>query len=488
MTSHQISMALPTTSAPESTPSVLSATRTELQPSQHQPAPFSKLLHAMDDKPQGTPVRENGDSASDAVPSKARNTSSPQGTAARRTERRSSPVGSDSPEQENHESQSAQDEKPLQAAVHFLLATLWQSLPHTEHDPAMHGEESSRIPVTPMDGGLLQGSARQGLQQLLATLADRFQKDSASPLHRLGQTGLPRLQETGLLRFGEVFDGEEARALRLLSRELAVRPLQDAVRPASADQFQELIAHAADMDNVFSPQASARGQGDTNGMSNLTDTNMQLADWLPALKEVKPLQQLGDAFMATQSPVMPDLHDLGMRLLAAVPEVGGAASWQNRMAAALPWEGGMSAALPVPIQNIAWLSGPQGGIQGLQLQTHIAQLGDVMVRIDMLDGIRRIQLSADNLASAHALSLSAPRLEQQLAQAGLQDVRVQVGINSHSSFASFGQHGAADQGRHGQGGGVADLGIALHEAAGGALEQISPQISLTGPHAVNLLA
>jgi flagellar hook-length control protein FliK len=148
----------------------------------------------------------------------------------------------------------------------------------------------------------------------------------------------------------------------------------------------------------------------------------------------------------------------------------------------------MSAALPVPIQNIAWLSGPQGGIQGLQVQTHIAQLGDVMVRIDMLDGIRRIQHSADNLASAHALSLSAARLEQQVAQAGLQDVRVQVGINSHSPFASFGQHGAADQGRHGQGGGVADLGIALHEAAGGALEQISPQISLTGPHAGNLLA
>ena len=480
MTSNQVSMALPTASAPESTPSALSATRTETPSSHHQPAPFSKLLHAMDDKPQGAPVRDNGDSASDAAPSKARNTSSPQGTAARRTERRNNAVGSDSPEQENHEPQMARDEKPLQAAVHFLIAALWQSLPGTEHDPAMHGEESSRFPMAPMDGGLLRGSARQGLQQFLATLVDRFPQGVASPIPGQGQNGLSRL--------GEVFDGEGAEALRMLSQDIAVRPLQDAVHPASADQFQELTAHAADMDSIFSPQASARDQGDTNGMSNLADTNMQLADWLPMLKEAKPLQQLGDVFMATQPPVMPDLHDLGMRLLAAVPEMGGAASWQNRMAAALPWEGGMSAALPIPIQNIAWLSGPQGGIQGLQLQTHIAQLGDVMVRIDMLDGIRRIQLSADNLASAHALSLSAPRLEQQLAQAGLQDVRVQVGINSHSSFASFGQHGAADQGRHGQGGGVVDLGIALQEAAGGVLEQISSQISLAGPHAVNLLA
>ena len=245
--------------------------------------------------------------------------------------------------------------------------------------------------------------------------------------------------------------------------------------------------HVADKDNTFSQQTSARSLGNANGMPDL-GIEMQLSDWLPALKEAKPLQQLGDAFMATQPPAMQDFHDLGVRLLAAVPEVGGAASWQNRMAAALPWEGGMSAALPVPIQNISWLSGPQGGIQGLQLQTHIAQLGDVMVRIDTLDGVRRIQLSADSLASAHALSLSAPRLEQQLAQAGLQDVRVQVGINNHSPFASFGQHGAADQGGHGQGGGVVDLGIALQEAAGAALEQHNSQLSLTGPHAVNLLA
>lgn len=474
MTSNQVSMAWPTASAPESTPSVFSTARAETQPSHHQPAPFSKLLHAMDDKPQGTRVWEQGDAVPDAAPSKTRNAPSAQGAAARRTERRSG----DSPEMENHEPQVARDEKPLQAAVHFLIAALWQSLPRTEHAPVMRGEEGSRSPVIPMDGSLLRGSVRQGgLQRFLATLADRFPQDTANPFPGLSQNGLPRL--------GEVFDGERAQAHRMLPRDLAVRSLQDAARPAPADQFQEVVAHVADMDNAFSLQTSARGQGSVSGMPDL-GAEMQPTGWLSVLKEAKPLLQLGDAFMATQPPVMPDVHDLGMRLLAAVPEAG-AASWQNRMAAALPWEGGMSAALPIPIQNIAWLSGPQGGIQGLQLQTHIAQLGDVMVRIDMLDGMRRIQLSADNLASAHALSLSAPRLEQQLAQAGLQDVRVHVGINSHSPFASFGQHGATDQHPHGQGG-VVDLGIALQEAAGAAVEEHISQVSLAGPHAVNLLA
>jgi hypothetical protein len=278
---------------------------------------------------------------------------------------------------------------------------------------------------------------------------------------------------------------EGAKAHRLLSRDLAVRPLKAAAHSVSADQFQELVVHVADKDNGLT-DVSILGQDHANSVSGLGFKG-QLTDLLPMLKEAKlPQQQLEGALMAVQMPAMPDLHDLGTRLLAAVPDAG-AASWQNRMVAALPWEGGMPAALPIPIQNISWLSGPQGGIQGLQLQTHIAQLGDVMVRIDTLDGVRRIQLSADSLASAHALSLSAPRLEQQLAQAGLQDVRVKVGSNSHSSFASFGQHGAANQGQHGQSGGVVDHGIALQEAAEAAMGQTSSKAPLTGPHVVNLL-
>lgn len=232
-----------------------------------------------------------------------------------------------------------------------------------------------------------------------------------------------------------------------------------------------------------------------------SETEVQFADWslaaIPMMKEAKTLlsqpgfPRLDAAAMTAQPDAMQDLRDLGLRLLAPLPGIG-AASWQNSPTIPLPWEGNMPAAtLPMPILNATWLSGPQGGIQGLHLQTNIAQLGDVMIRIDMLDGLRRIQLVADNLASAHALSLSAPRLEQQLAQAGLQDVRVHVNLNSHSPFASLGQHDAAHQHQNSQGSHHApETGgtVLLPEPALLSGDQTGWQSPLASPHAVNYLA
>jgi hypothetical protein len=348
------------------------------------------------------------------------------------------------------------------------MAALWQALP--EPIRAESGLEKHILTRDASPPGFL------GLQQLLGSFKNNI--------------GLPGLSEQGFRRQAEA--GQQATL-----EDLKQGPLREALQNLTGGGDGEghnltkaTIQKAQDARTGFTFQSEAEP-----AVLPSTEQPAQAPfSVLSLMKDDKGmLSQLGLQLDDTATKTVPlealrDLHTLGWNLPASTQGPMVTASWRSSSIAPLPWEAGAIPPLPIPIQNATWLSSSQGGIQGLQLQTNIAQLGDVTVRIDMLDGMRRIQLSADNLASAHALSLSAPRLEQQLAQAGLQDVRVHVNINSHNPFASLGHQGSNGQ-RQDLPWMAASENSAVPTLPGsGSLEQALGQAVLDGPHAINLLA
>ena len=418
---------------------------------------------------------------------------------------------------------------PLEAAIHFVMASLWQALPQAVREAAKEGGA----------GPSGEGQGHHALQQLMATMTNPSNRSSADKPQQLmaslsNDLLLPDGRPWRHLLENRPHPRDDRLAQDMVSTLPDIRPqslsltdgrpwrhlLENRPQPRD-DRLAQGTAHAAalqdeaiqagdalrgpsslwsmprTMPQDVAPQAGQAGAG--QGLT-ASETEAPFADLTlaasPMIEDAKALSsqstslRWGAAAMAVLPDAMQDLRDLGLRLLAPLQEMA-AASWNNHPAITLPWEGTMSAAtLPIPIQHAAWLAGPQGGIEGLQLQTNLAQLGDVVIRIDMQDGLRRIQLVADNLASAHALSLSVSTLEHQLAQAGLQDVRVHVNLNSHSPFASLGQHDAAHQHHSPQDSHHApDTGRpVLPEPTLLAEDQKGWQGILAGPHVVNYLA
>ncbi len=119
----------------------------------------------------------------------------------------------------------------------------------------------------------------------------------------------------------------------------------------------------------------------------------------------------------------------------------------------------------IPAQVVSVLSplrGAKDGSYTLSLQLHPAELGPVIVRVAVNDGVLSVQLTADQQSGHDALHSSLSDLRSQLQAGGLRVADVDVGARTalpqhhtgntggHQSFANAGNSQQGQQGQQGQ--------------------------------------